>query len=256
MIKIAFFDIDGTLVDMKLKRMTERTADTLIRLRENGIRICIATGRAPNNVPDFSPVQFDAFMTFNGSYCIAGKEEIFKRAIPQGDVQRIIDNTLAMGRHISLASRDRTAANGTDPDLDEYFAISKKTVAIADDFEKFKKEEIFQIMLSCREEEYARILEGARNARVTAWWSKAADIIPASCGKGIGVEKILEYFGLTKEESIAFGDGSNDIEMLQAVGTGVAMGNATEDVKAIADEICRSVTEDGIYHYCRERGLI
>ena len=59
-----------------------------------------------------------------------------------------------------------------------------------------------------------------------------------------------------KENAIAFGDGSNDIEMLQAVGIGVAMGNATEDVKAAADVICGDVTEEGIYYYCIEHGLI
>lgn len=55
---------------------------------------------------------------------------------------------------------------------------------------------------------------------------------------------------------MAFGDGGNDIEMLQTVGTGVAMGNALDNVKAIADEICGTSADDGIYHYCLENGLI
>ena len=46
------------------------------------------------------------------------------------------------------------------------------------------------------------------------------------------------------------------MEMLQAVGTGVAMGNAAEDLKAIADDICKDVAEDGVYHYCLEHGMI
>ena len=53
-----------------------------------------------------------------------------------------------------------------------------------------------------------------------------------------------------------FGDGRNDIEMLEAVGTGVAMGNAIDEVKARADVICKSVEEDGVYHYCLEKKLI
>lgn len=55
---------------------------------------------------------------------------------------------------------------------------------------------------------------------------------------------------------MAFGDGNNDIEMLRSVGTGVAMANASDDLKAVADEICKDVAEDGIYHYCLEKGLI
>lgn len=82
------------------------------------------------------------------------------------------------------------------------------------------------------------------------------DIIPANSGKGIGIQNILDYYGFDKCEALAFGDGNNDIEMLQAVGTGVAMKNASPALKAIADEICGHVAEDGIYHYCLNHGLI
>ena len=66
----------------------------------------------------------------------------------------------------------------------------------------------------------------------------------------------MSYYGLTKDQAIAFGDGSNDIEMLEAAGTGVAMGNATENVKKIADVVCGSVADEGIYHYCLDHHLI
>ena len=55
---------------------------------------------------------------------------------------------------------------------------------------------------------------------------------------------------------MAFGDGNNDIEMLKSVGHGVAMANASEEVKAIADDVCGDVAEDGIYYYCLEHGMI
>ena len=55
---------------------------------------------------------------------------------------------------------------------------------------------------------------------------------------------------------MAFGDGNNDIEMLEAVGIGVAMANASDELKNVADEICGDVSEDGVYHYCVEQGLI
>ena len=55
---------------------------------------------------------------------------------------------------------------------------------------------------------------------------------------------------------MAFGDGNNDIEMLEAVGTGVAMGNASAQLQSIADALCGPVAQDGIYAFCLERGLI
>ena len=124
------------------------------------------------------------------------------------------------------------------------------------DFEKLMDKKVYQMMVGCYKEEYADILRDVDGARITAWWTRAADITPANGNKGVGVRKILDYYHLDKENAIAFGDGTNDIEMLEAVGTGVAMGNATDDVKTVADAICGHVAEDGIYHYCKEQGLI
>ena len=67
---------------------------------------------------------------------------------------------------------------------------------------------------------------------------------------------VLKALRLKKAEAIAFGDGDNDLEMLRAVGTGVAMGNASHALKAIATDICGDVKDDGIYRYCLEKGLI
>ena len=127
---------------------------------------------------------------------------------------------------------------------------------VAVQLEKLMDKKVYQMMVGCYKEEYADILRDVDGARITAWWTRAADITPANGNKGVGVRKILDYYHLDKENAIAFGDGTNDIEMLEAVGTGVAMGNATDDVKAVADAICGHVAEDGIYHYCKEQGLI
>lgn len=67
---------------------------------------------------------------------------------------------------------------------------------------------------------------------------------------------MLEAYGISTEQSIAFGDGNNDIEMLESTGTGVAMANGSARLKAVADDVCASVSDDGIYHYCLEKGLI
>ena len=99
-------------------------------------------------------------------------------------------------------------------------------------------------------------MKNAGNAKLAAWWDRAADIIPADGGKGTAVREILRYYGLTEEEAAAFGDGNNDIEMLRAVGTGIAMGNASEDLKAAADEVCGTAADDGVYFWCRNNGLI
>ena len=91
---------------------------------------------------------------------------------------------------------------------------------------------------------------------ITFSWDRAADVIPAGSGKAAAIVKILEYYHLDPAQAMAFGDGFNDIEMLQTVGTGVAMGNADPRAKTVADHICGPVWEEGIYHYCIDQGLI
>lgn len=256
-IKIAFFDIDGTLIDINKKIISEKMVYTLKELQRNNILICIATGRTPLELPDFQGVEFDAFLTFNGSYCYNKQQKIFCNPIPKKDVYQIIENALAIHRPVSVATLERLAANGKDQDLIDYFAIAKLEVEVAKDFwEVVKEEDVYQIMLGCREREYAKVLEHVENAKIAAWWDRAVDVIPATGGKGVGIEKILEHYHLKKEEAIAFGDGDNDIEMLKTVGLGIAMENGSEKLKAVADKICGHVAEDGIYHYCREQGLI
>lgn len=253
--KIIFFDIDGTLVPLK-EGIRPRTVEALQKLRQNGIKLCIATGRAPMEVPKFEGVTFDAFLTYNGSYCFTPERDVFKNLIPKADIALLRRNAEALGRPMALATKDRLAANGSDPDLAEYFAIGGVELVIADDFDAMAQGEIFQVLMSGREAEYPAILKDVENAKIAAWWDRAVDIIPASGGKGIAVEKMLEFYGIDKSDSMAFGDGNNDIEMFRAVGTGVAMANASARLQAAATAHCRDVKEDGSYWYCVENGLI
>lgn len=255
-IKITFFDIDGTLVDMETKRISAKTIEALQRLKAKGIKICIATGRSPISLPKFDGVDFDAYLTFNGSYCYNQSGAIFSNPIRTEDVQRIIQNAAAIGRPVSVATKDRLAANGYDEDLAEYYSFAHLELTAAEDFAEAARQEIYQVMLSCREADYPAILDGVQGAKITAWWDRAVDIIPANGGKGMGIQKILNYYHLDRTEVMAFGDGNNDIEMLEAVGTGVAMENASPRLKAVADDICGHVAQDGVYHYCIEHGLI
>ena len=255
-IKIAFFDVDGTLVDMKKKKISPKTVETLQRLRRRGILICMATGRTPVTVPKFDGVEFDAYLTFNGSLCYNSTDVMFSNAIPSEDVQKLIRNAAAMGRPVSIATKDRLAANGYDDDLAEYYSFAGIPLEVTDDFNAVARQEVYQVMLGCRASDHQALLQGVAGARITGWWDRAVDVIPANCSKGRGLEKILEYYGIRKEEAIAFGDGNNDLEMLQAVGIGVAMENGSPQLKAVASEVCGHVADDGIYHYCLRNGLI
>ena len=256
MIKIAFFDVDGTLLQLGSKEPSPKTVQALQKLRANGVLLCMATGRGYLSVPHFEGVDFDIWLTFNGSYVRSKDTVLFKNPLDVDDKHRILQNLKQMHRAAAISNEHFIVTNGTDPDLAQYFSFGSEKLVISDRFDTLCEEEIYQIMCSCNSAEYAQILQGTHATQITAWWDKAVDIIPLSCGKGNAVRAILAHYGFSKAEAIAFGDGRNDIEMLEAVGTGVAMGNALNEVKARAAVICRSVEEDGVYHYCLENHLI
>ena len=86
MIKIAFFDIDGTLSNMETRSVSDITIETLQRLQANNIKVCIATGRHPLSVPTFEGVTFDAILSFNGSYCFDKEGHVlYSHPIPHKD---------------------------------------------------------------------------------------------------------------------------------------------------------------------------
>lgn len=255
-VKIIFFDIDGTLINPQTGRISQRTRQTLHKLHANGIKLCIVTGRPPASLPDFGDLHFDAMATFNGSFCYADTDVIYSNPIDPEDVRIVLQNASALGRPVSVAVRDRLAANGIDQDLADYYRVADLVLTVAEDFAQTCQEDIYQIMLGCREADHAAIIRGAGNVKIAISWDRAVDVIPASGGKGSAIRHILDYYRLDRAAAIAFGDGLNDIEMLQAVGTGVAMANATPKLKAIADDVCGHVAEDGIYHYCVRHGLI
>ena len=255
-IKIIFFDIDGTLVDSAIGRIPAKTYEALNRLREKGILLCIATGRSPTVLPDFRGFRFDAYCTFNGSLCYTENKTIHSNPLSSKDVAKVLGNAASIGRPVSVATRNRMAANGIDKDLTDYYLLADLTLTIADDFDKVCQGEVYQMMLGCRPSDHDAILRGVTDVKIAVSWDRAADVIPVSSGKGGSIGKILGYFNLDASQALAFGDSYNDIEMLQSVGTGVAMGNAAARLKEIADDVCGNVSEDGIYHYCIEKGLI
>ena len=255
-IKIAFFDIDGTILGFGKPDITEKTREALLGLKENGVKICIATGRPIINVPKFEGIDFDVIISFNGSLCMKGDEMIIEQAIPAEEVYRVINNATRMGRPVGVATKSRIVTNGCDSALKEYFEVASLDATPSEEFENAIKEEVYQFMMGCERSEWDRVLEGTENVAIAAWWDCAIDIIPKGSGKGNAIKKVLEHFNFSEDEALAFGDGGNDVDMLQVVGTGVAMGNATDNVKVAANEVCGSVEEDGIFHYLKGKRLI
>ena len=92
--------------------------------------------------------------------------------------------------------------------------------------------------------------------KFTRWNSTFLDIIPPTGGKDVGIQAVMEHYGLFPEEVMAFGDGENDLPMLRYAGIGVAMGTASDFVKSQSDYVTGTVDELGILHALEHYGLV
>ena len=116
--------------------------------------------------------------------------------------------------------------------------------------------DIYQVCAYLRPEEECLLDPIVGESVLSRWTYGGMDVIAKGGGKMKGIQRYLEMKGIKAEETIAFGDAENDLEMLKFAGIGVAMGNGEEQVKAQADYVTADVDDDGIAKALRHFGLI
>lgn len=141
--------------------------------------------------------------------------------------------------------------------IDEAVERAQKYISIpAPKLGEYHGEDIYQFIAYITREEEKDILEKIPGCKLTRWYEGGVDIIPKDSGKIVGIQKILEIYGLKREEIIAFGDGDNDADMLEFAGIGVAMGNAVEITKKAADYVTDHIDEDGVWNALKHFEII
>lgn len=257
MIKAAFFDIDGTLVSFKTHRIPDSTIQALNDLRREGVKLFIASGRHKLSMNNLGNQTFDGYVTLNGSLCLADDRVIYKHPLPGEDMQTLIaylNKTEAFP--CVFVQENYLSINYLDKTTRETFRLLNFPEPPACPLSEIEGKIIYQLLGFFPKAKETEIMSKLPGCRATRWNPLFTDIIPANSSKSVGISRILEYFGMTPEETIAFGDGGNDIEMLRHAGIGVAMGNAADEVKKAADYTTASVDENGIILALRQFGLI
>lgn len=246
-VKIVFFDIDGTLLRLGHTAPSAKIHYALEQLHRQGILYYASSGRPPYILPDF---HFDGWCCFNGGLCQKSDGTVlFSKVLDPQQVRTLVSNATKMGKKIVLAGAEDMGKNGIDPALEDYMAISKSNVPVDPEFEKRLDASIYQVMLGISQDQLDELLAGTTDLAGMAWYPTALDIVDKNTNKGEAILTVLEKLGIDRKNSLAFGDGHNDIGMLKAAGTGIAMDNALDEVKEIADAVCPSVDEDGVYEY-------
>ena len=256
MIKIVFFDIDGTLLPFHSNVVPESTKNAIRQLHKKEIRTVIATGRYMDEIVTLPIMEldFDAFLTLNGQLILnRDQKRLFSTVITSQEIEFMTSYLQKKGVAFSLiGEKQRYIGN-----YDKYPAEIQKF--IPKDFSGIDErydEEIYQCTAMINSEMKAYLQETLKECKVVSWNESGVDVIPKSGGKAAGMKKLMTYLGIKPQESMAFGDADNDRDMLSYAAIGVAMGNADECVKEAADYVTTSASEDGIANALRHFGLI
>lgn len=257
MIKAIFFDIDGTLLDHDNHLMPASTLEALKQLRKNGVKLFIATGRPPNNLQSIQQYfDFDGFLTSNGQYCFNNKEIIHEKYIDQEDIKNLLPYITEKQIPVLFAQVEGNYSNINNYLLDDLaISLARPRYPVKAPAE-IMKDKIIQLMAYIDEADDNEFLSYLPSCKSARWSPLFADIIPKDGGKNKGIDEMLKYYQIELAETMAFGDGNNDIEMLKHVGFGIAMNNANDLVKAASDYVTKDINDDGIYHALKEFKLI
>ena len=255
-IKAVFFDVDGTLLSHTLSDVPKSTRNALKKLRRRGVVTVIATARHMIDL-DKMPVKdmkFDGYITLNGQLTFDSNKKVYS-CIPIDKGEMEILAHIFKARKIPFALVSETGdyinyVNDTVVSAQAQFNSDIPSIG------EYKGEEIYQIMAFVSDHEKQLLDDLLDECSITTWSDTGIDIIPREGGKTAGIRKFLEDNGLDPSQIMAFGDGENDIEMLQFAGIGVAMGNGGEKVKAAADYVTDTVDNGGIEKALRHFDLI
>ncbi|TMN21763.1 Cof-type HAD-IIB family hydrolase [Lentibacillus cibarius] len=255
--KLIFFDIDGTLLD-DAKRLPESTRQAIDDLQQAGHFVAIATGRAPFAFRTLMhELNINTYVSINGQYVVHNNEAIYKNPL-QPDHLAALETYAAARQHplVHLNHHDWYANTRNHPHVKEATDSLKLDTAVKYHPEFYRDGEVYQTLLFCTEADEAEYNQTFDQFNFVRWHTYSVDVMPAGGSKATGIHKLIKQLNIPESDVYAFGDGLNDIPMLQTVQNSIAMGNAKDVVKQAAGTVTRDVHDDGIWHGLRAAGLL
>lgn len=253
--KIAFFDIDGTLVN-ESKVVPADAAAAIRELKARGIEPVIATGRAPYFISALTDkLGIDSYVCLNGGFAVYRGQTMYKRIIPKSSIEKLVGLAGRHGHSLVFQGEHAYYTDTEDPFITSSINSLKVNMpGYNPDF--WRTDEVFQMFLHCEDKDEALYEDILQELKLIRWHPHAMDVLPAGGSKAQGIAALLDKLGLKPEHAVAFGDGLNDKEMLEFVGFGIAMGNAHEELIPYADYVTTHVDKGGIRNGLVKAGLI
>lgn len=250
--KAIFFDIDGTLIDCLngIYNITPRVKKAIRALQAKGNYVFIATGRPYAFLnEELLNFGFDGFILTNGAYVKVKDKCIYNDPINKEVLKDLIYNFEKLNIEYVLEGKKYSYLKDEHKNLHSFYDsynIPKKY--LKGDY-NLDEVDVYKIETLCMDKKGTDYCLSLGNHNWDYVYNKdfsAFELYSKTNSKGSGILKVLDFLNIPLENSYAFGDGKNDIEMLSTVGYGVAMGNADEIVKSYAKKVTDTVQNDGV----------
>lgn len=255
--KLFAFDIDGTLLNSK-KEALDSTREALHSLRQQGHLVTVATGRSRHLAQDIiRDLEFTNYVVCNGAGAFLDHEQIYKNLLDKEEITRltkVMDEKEIDTAFVGL-DESRRYSNYDMNKMERVMASFGSTVPdFAPDYHE--EEDVYQCLTYFSKDLEQQVSRKFPEFRFIRWHEDCMDVLPKNGSKAATLSFMAQRLGIDQEDVIAFGDGENDIEMLEMAGVGVAMGNAIPEIQQSANMVTNSNDQDGIWKALKELAVI
>lgn len=254
--KIIFFDVDGTIRNHEDGSIPNSTIEAINTLKNKGIKVVAATGRPLSMCKELQEIGIETFITANGGYVKHNQEVIHKVPMDKNIIQEVMEFAKLENNGLSFYTEEFSMNDVTEIEI---LTALKETLSLNNypvTNRLIHEQEVFLLCLFANDETVGKYIEKFPHLTFKRWHPYVLNVLKEDVSKSLAIVKTLDFFSIDKSKAIAFGDGENDIDMLELVGLGIAMGNGNEKLKDIADFITKKSSEDGIEYALKKYGII
>lgn len=257
--KLVFLDIDGTLFDHINGHIPPSALKALKLLKERGdTDLVIATGRPPFMLHHLDEIKhlIDAYILLNGQYVLYNNQVIYEKIMPIHEVKKLEKKAQELGFVIGFVGKDEGYLTGFNEVVQRCFkSFNLEKVKVLDQPFAYQVP-LYALWLFTSWENIMAIKQELNEFDFLPWGSAGCDVVMKGLSKQDGIKKLIEALKANPDNTYAFGDSENDIQMFKGCKISVAMGNSKDLVKKEATFVTDTVDNDGLYKGLVKCGLI